>query len=102
MNKLEGNQHRSSRYFGFIVQRGLRLKCKLFIALTCYVLCSVTEWRNCLTQVFKWFHDIGANKKCWIAAEILLMIIIIGLTGLNEDTKKEFPAFAKQVLILYR
>lgn len=55
-----------------------------------------------MTQVFKWFHDIGANKKCWIAAEILLMIIIIRLTGLNEDTKKEFPAFAKQVLILYR
>lgn len=30
------------------------------------------------------------------------MIIIIRLTGLNEDTKNEFPAFAKQVLILYR
>jgi len=30
------------------------------------------------------------------------MIIIIRLTGLNEDTKKELPAFAKQVLILYR
>lgn len=30
------------------------------------------------------------------------MIMIIRLTGLSEDTKKEFPAFAKQVLILYR
>jgi len=31
-----------------------------------------------------------------------MIIIIIRLTGLNEDTKKEFPAFAEQVLILYR